>query len=76
MRENNRNANQLRPVSIQRGIQPQAAASVLMKMGNTHVICGVSVEERVPPFLQDSGQGWITAEYGDVAMCYQLKVSP
>ncbi len=39
-------------------------ASVLIRMGNTHVICGVSVEEKVPPFLKDSGQGWITAEYG------------
>ncbi len=64
MRSHERNGDEMRPVTIERGIQPQAAGSVLIKMGNTHVICGVSVEENVPPFLKDSGQGWITAEYG------------
>jgi len=64
MRNNNRAPESLRPVTIERGIQYQADASVLIRMGNTHVICGVSVEEKVPPFLKDSGQGWITAEYG------------
>ncbi len=37
---------------------------MLIRMGNTHVICGASIEENVPPFLKDTGQGWITAEYG------------
>jgi len=64
MRSNNRKPDSLRPVTIERGLQPQADGSVLIRMGNTHVICGVSVEEKVPPFLKDSGQGWITAEYG------------
>jgi ribonuclease PH len=64
MRSNNRAPEDLRPVSIERGIQFQADASVLIRMGNTHVICGVSVEEKVPPFLKESGKGWITAEYG------------
>lgn len=64
MRSNNRTPECLRDVSVEKGIQLQADASVLIKMGNTHVICGVSVEEKVPPFLKDSGQGWITAEYG------------
>jgi len=64
MRYNNRKMDRIRPVSIDRGLQPQADGSVLIRMGNTHVICGVSVEEQVPPFLKDSGQGWITAEYG------------
>lgn len=64
MRSNSRKLDSLRAVSIERGIQPQADGSVLIKMGNTHVICGVSIEERVPPFLKDTGQGWITAEYG------------
>jgi ribonuclease PH len=45
-------------------LQHQADGSVLIRMGNTHVICGVSIEEKVPPFLKDTGQGWITAEYG------------
>lgn len=64
MRSNNRGADSLRPVTIERGIQPQADGSVLIRMGDTHVICGVSVEDNVPPFLVGKGQGWITAEYG------------
>ncbi|WP_163338283.1 ribonuclease PH [Desulfopila sp. IMCC35008] len=64
MRDHNRGADELRPVTIERGIQLQADASVLIKMGNTHVICGVSIEEQVPPFLIGKQQGWITAEYG------------
>ncbi len=64
MRANNRTKEQLRPFSIEKNYQPNAYASVLIKTGNTHVICGVTVEEKVPPFLKDTGQGWITAEYG------------
>lgn len=64
MRYNDRSSDSLRPVSIEYGYQPNADASLLIKMGNTHVICAVSVEEKVPPFLRDSGQGWITGEYG------------
>lgn len=64
MRDSNRRKGDLRPVTIERGIQPQAAGSVLIKMGNTQIICGVSIEQKVPPFLKDRGQGWITAEYG------------
>lgn len=62
-RSENRGADALRPVTIERGIQMNADASILIKMGNTHVICGVSIEEKVPPFLEGKGQGWITAEY-------------
>ena len=64
MRLNDRAADSLRPVEIERNVQPQAAASILIKMGNTHVLCGVTVEDKVPPFLEGTGQGWITAEYG------------
>ena len=64
MRSNNRKPDSLRPISIERGVQYHADGSILIRMGNTHVICGVSVEEKVPPFLKDRGQGWITAEYG------------
>lgn len=64
MRSDNRPADRLRPVSIEYGIQPRADGSVLIRMGNTHVLCGVTVEDWVPPFLKDRGQGWITAEYG------------
>ncbi|MDR2550077.1 MAG: ribonuclease PH [Desulfobulbus sp.] len=64
MRNGHRLANGLRPVGIEYGVQPHADGSVLIRMGHTHVLCGVTVEERVPPFLKDRGQGWITAEYG------------
>ncbi len=64
MRNDNRAANSLRPVSIERNVQHHALASILIKTGNTHVICGVSHEDRVPPFLKGTGKGWITAEYG------------
>lgn len=63
-RSENRAADALRPVTMERGIQLHADASVLIRMGNTHVICGLTIEEKVPPFLEGKGQGWITAEYG------------
>ena len=64
MRKNNRLDNELRLVSIEKNYLPHADSSLLIKMGGTHVICAASVEESVPRFLEDSDQGWITAEYG------------
>ena len=64
MRYLNRAADSLRPVAIERGFQPRADASVLIRVGNTHVLCAVTIEEAVPPFLKGREQGWITAEYG------------
>lgn len=64
MRKDNRANDGIRPVSVEYNFQHQADGSVLIKMGNTHVLCAVSVEEDVPPFLADREQGWITAEYG------------
>ncbi len=64
MRKNERQDNELRPVSMERGFLPHADGSLLIKMGGTHVVCAVSVEESVPRFLEDADQGWITAEYG------------
>jgi ribonuclease PH len=54
----------LRPVRIARGYARHAEGSALIEFGDTHVLCTVSVEERVPPFLKGKGQGWLTAEYG------------
>jgi ribonuclease PH len=54
----------LRPVKITRGYIKHPEGSVLIEMGDTRVICSASVEERVPPFLRNTGKGWITAEYG------------
>ena len=64
MRLDNRAANALRPLKVEYGFQPHAEASVLTSMGATQVLCAVTVEDRVPPFLLGKGQGWITAEYG------------
>ncbi len=59
-----RTERDLRPVEIQTGVNIYAEGSALIKIGNTHVICTASVEDRVPPFLRDTNQGWITSEYG------------
>jgi ribonuclease PH len=62
-RVDGRNYDELRPVQIIPGYQAFAEGSALIKLGKTHVLCAVSVEERVPPFLKGSGTGWVTAEY-------------
>jgi ribonuclease PH len=62
-RSDGRNHGALRPVKITRHYMKYAEGSVLIEMGQTKVICSASVEERVPPFLRNSGKGWITAEY-------------
>lgn len=64
MRPSQRQANQLRPITITRQFTCHAEGSVLIQCGNTHVLCNASVEKSVPKFLRDKGQGWITAEYG------------
>ncbi|MBW7901330.1 MAG: ribonuclease PH [Rhodocyclaceae bacterium] len=64
MRPSQRNTDQLRPLSIERGFARHAEGSALIRMGDTHVLCTASVEESVPPFLRGKGQGWVTAEYG------------
>src|SRR5512140_545028 len=64
MRPDGRTPDQLRPVTLERGACKFAEGSCLIKMGDTHVLCAASVEERVPQFLKGSGRGWVTAEYG------------
>lgn len=64
MRKNGRQNDELRSVSIEKDFLPHADGSLLIKIGGTHVVCAVSVEESVPRFLEETGQGWITAEYG------------
>jgi ribonuclease PH len=54
----------MRPVSLEPGVAKYAEGSCLAKFGDTHVLCTATVEERVPPFLRNSGKGWVTAEYG------------
>jgi ribonuclease PH len=62
-RTDGRAPDELRPAQITPGYLPYAEGSVLIEMGNTRVICAASLEDRVPPFLRNSGQGWLTAEY-------------
>jgi len=64
MRPSGRAPNQLRPIRLTRHYTRHAEGSVLVEFGDTRVLCNASVEEKVPPFLRDKGQGWVTAEYG------------
>jgi len=59
-----RNFDQLRDVSFETKVNLHAEGSCLVKFGNTHVICTASIDEKTPPWLRNSGKGWVTAEYG------------
>ena len=63
-RANRRNLDQLREISIERGVNKHAEGSVLVSFGDTRIICTASIESGVPNFLRGSGKGWITSEYG------------
>jgi len=63
IRANDRKWNEMRRIRITRDFLPSAKGSALIEMGNTRVICTASLEDRVPPFLKNSGTGWLTAEY-------------
>jgi ribonuclease PH len=63
-RLNDRSPDELRPTIITPGFTIHAEGSVLIEVGNTKVICNASVEDKVPPFLRNTGKGWVTAEYG------------
>ena len=64
MRPSGRAPDQLRSVSLEMNFSKHAEGSCLARFGDTHVICTASVEQRVPPWLRNSGKGWVTAEYG------------
>ncbi len=64
MRPSGREAGSLRAVTIEPDVAKHAEGSCLIRMGDTHVLCTASVEERTPPFLKNTGLGWVTAEYG------------
>lgn len=74
-RTDGRAPDQLRPVCITPGFLPYAEGSVLIEMGNTRVVCAASLEDRVPPFLRNSGQGWLTAEYAMLPRATQTRTS-
>ena len=64
MRPSKRANDEMRSVEIEIGVNRYAEGSCLIKCGNTHVLCTASIEERLPPWLRNSGLGWVTAEYG------------
>ena len=64
MRPSGRNTDEIRPVTIDIDVTKHAEGSCLIKCGDTHVLCTASLEERVPPWIRNSGLGWVTAEYG------------
>ncbi len=64
MRPSGRKTDQMRKVSFERSFSKHAEGSCLVKFGDTHVLCTASLEEKTPPWLRNSGKGWVTAEYG------------
>jgi ribonuclease PH len=64
MRPSGRAADQLRPIALEPRFSKYAEGSCMARFGDTHVLCTASVEDRVPPFLRNTGSGWVTAEYG------------
>lgn len=66
MRPSNRPAGEMRSISLEPGFMKHAHGSCLIRVGNTHVICTATIEDKAPHFLKNTGKGWITAEYGMV----------
>ena len=64
MRPSGRNLDQMRSVSIETNVTKHAEGSCMIRMGDTHVLCTATLEDRVPSFIKGSGLGWVTAEYG------------
>ncbi|MEI4195703.1 ribonuclease PH [Roseovarius sp. E0-M6] len=64
MRPSGRDLDQMRPVTIETGVTKHAEGSCMIRIGDTHVLCTATIEERVPPFVKGTGLGWVTAEYG------------
>lgn len=64
MRPSGRKTDQMRPISIETGVSRHAEGSCLIRVGDTHVLCTATIDERVPSFMKNTGLGWVTAEYG------------
>jgi ribonuclease PH len=74
MRADKRKWNEMRPVFLGPGFAKYAEGSCFVKFGDTHVICTATIEEKVPPFLRNTGSGWITAEYGMLPRCSPQRI--
>ncbi len=75
IRPDGREPDQIRELKIERPYLMHAEGSVLLEMGKTRVVCSASVEERVPPFLKGTGQGWVTAEYAMLPRSTQNRIT-
>ena len=75
MRTDGRKERELRPIVITPSYIKSADGSVLIEVGDTRVICTAKLEDKVPPFLRNSGKGWITAEYGMLPSSSQVRIS-
>jgi ribonuclease PH len=64
MRPSGRDLSEMRAVSIETSVTKHAEGSCMIRIGDTHVLCTATLEDRVPPFIKGSGLGWVTAEYG------------
>ena len=64
MRPSGRAADEKRAVTIETNVTKHAEGSCIIRAGDTHVLCTASIEERIPPWMRNSGLGWVTAEYG------------
>ncbi len=74
IRSDGRAHNQIRPLKITRGYLKNAEGSVLIEAGETKIICSASVEEKVPPFLKNTGEGWLTAEYSMIPRSVKARI--
>ena len=74
MRFNNRKSDELRPITMELGVNKHAEGSCFIKCGDTHVLCTATVEEKVPAWIKGTGSGWITAEYGMLPRSTQTRM--
>ena len=74
MRIDGRDADEMRPVRVDRGFLKHAEGSLFIEVGETKVLCTATVEEKVPVFLRSTGQGWVTAEYGMLPRATKTRV--
>jgi len=74
MRPSGRKLNELRTISLDINPAKYAEGSCLVKFGDTHVLCTATLEEKVPPFLRNTGSGWVTAEYGMLPRATHLRI--
>ena len=74
MRPSGRQADELRKINFEIGVSKHAEGSCLVKFGDTQILCTASIENKIPPWLRNSGTGWITAEYGMLPRSTNMRI--